>query len=225
MRKINKQFTLKILIGVIISMMIYTMGFSYIYLNGSGRGFEDPDDTDTADGVKSELKISFLVEECAGYFLNGYSDYLAFLNRIELQNLNGISYTECQQILDSAISNIKNARYSFETLIQKAENTPYKKDVVLKLISFDYDDFMEQNGLNTEIFKKVEYYLSEGDIIGNYNLAYNSICTIEEMLNSIKNELLLNEIPELSNLWKLNEIFSEALIYGQYVARVFYAIL
>jgi hypothetical protein len=223
MIKSKKQFILKIFIGIIISTMLYTIGFSCIYHNGSGRGFDDPDDP--ADGVKSDSKISELIEVCAGYFLNGNSDFLSFLNRVELQNLSGIDYNEWQQILDTAIDNIKNAKESFLKLIQKAEITPYNKDVVSKLISFGYDEFMEKNCLNNEIFKKVEYYLSAGDIIGNYKLAYNSICTIEEMLNSIKNELLLNKIPELYNLWKLNEIFSETLIYGQYVARVFYAIL
>jgi hypothetical protein len=220
MIKSNKELILKIFIGIIISMMIYQMGLSCIYHNGSGRGFEDPEDP--ADGLKADSKISVLIEECAGYFLNGYSDFLSFLNRFELQDLNGIDYNEWQEKLDPAIDNIKNAKKAFQKLIQKAEITPYKKDIVEKLINFDYDDFMEKNGLNAEIFKKVEYYLSEGDIIGNYKLAYNSICAIEEMLNLIKVKLLLNKMPELSNIWKLNETFSETLIYGGYVARVFF---
>lgn len=225
MIKSNKQLILKIFIGIIISMVFYTMGFSCILQNGSGKGYGDDDGESGCEGGKSNSAIiNTYIIEGAGYYLNAHSDFLVLLNRVELSEIIGIDYSECKNLVNSALNNIKNAKETYYLLIEVAEVTPYNQLVISKLKSFDYNFYLNEHALNSVIFKDVEDYLKNGDIRGVHKRIYSDVIEIEKLLISIKDEISLDKMPELSNLWKLNENFSETLIYGEYVARVFYAL-
>ncbi|MCP5102668.1 MAG: hypothetical protein GY950_04780 [bacterium] len=157
--------------------------------------------------------------------MNGYSDFFAFLNRVEMQDQNGIDYDELRELLAGALNNIKNARYTYYSLVGIAEVTPYNPAVTFKLKSFDYETFAEEKSLNGIIFEKeVEKYLAKGDITGIYKRTYEKFITFEAVLKSFKIEVDSNNIPRLPGLWDLSESLTETLTAGQYTARVFYAI-
>jgi hypothetical protein len=201
------------------------MAFSCILQNGSGKGYGDGDDYSSGDKIKSSSSIitNYIIVG-AGYYLDAHSYFITFLNRVELSELRGINYNEWNQLVNSALSNIKNAKDTFSLLIEVAESTPYNQTVISKLMTFDYDYYLNEHKLNSVIFNYVENYLKQGDIRGVHKRIYSDVIEIENLLTSIKGELSLFKMPELSNLWKINEKFSETLIFGQYVARIFYAL-
>jgi hypothetical protein len=204
-------------------MMLYTIGLSRILQNGSGKGYgDDGGDSGSQERRSSISIINTYIIVGAGYYLNAHSDSLALLNRIELSEIIGIDYSECKNLVDRALNNIKNAKETYSLLIEVAEITPYNQLVISKLKSFDYDSYLNEHALNSLIFKDVEDYLKNGDIRGVHKRIYYDVIEIENLLISIKDEISLNKMPELSNLWKLNEKFSDTLIYGGYVARVFF---
>jgi hypothetical protein len=90
------------------------------------------------------------------------------------------------------------------------------------LIEFDYYGFQKQSDFIPFIFNQVQAYLAVGDVRGVYSRFYNNACDILEQLQKIKEEIDAEIMPDLSDLWKLNQKCSEYKIFAQYVAQVFY---
>lgn len=224
---IKKNLILTTLVGMLILLMIPAVVFPRILGNGSGSGYGGGDGTNSSvAGIQSQFNtIEMYVIKGAGFYLDAYSDILVLLNRVEESDLIGMDYNEGGQISERALDNMYNAIYTYYYLIRQAEMTPYNEAVIKKLMAFDYAGFMEKWGLNSVLFKKVEEYLHQGDITGMYKYIYIELAAIVPILQQIRDELYLGKLPELSILWELNERCSKTLLFGQYMSRVFYAIL
>lgn len=216
----NKQLLLCVcvLFTVIVSPNLH----SYICSNGSGDTF-----CESGCNIEAEpnnVLINRLIEEGGGYFLNSYSHTLCFMKEIELSNIDGFDFIELHQISGSAIENVRKALETYSQLIRTAEITPYNQKVISILKTFNYMYFMKANGLNSDIFKEVAFLLRKGDVIGVYRWFSSKLEAIEQNLALIRIELNSTNLPSLSILWKLNEEYSNTLLFGQYVAMVFDAL-
>lgn len=218
MKVIKKKFKLKVLIGTFITIIICMNIFPRILLNGSGNGYTSGDDD---NGIVNTLSIETYVIQGAGYFLEGNSCIQSILNRVELQDFNGIDYNELDQLVHRAWFNIILARVYYEQLIQLAEMTPYKREFIFRLKAFDYNSFMTEMGLNSVVFNKVKEYLEKGDITGTFKHTYSNLIAIEDLLTTIMNGISVNLITDLSLFRKLNETCVETSLFGSYAARIF----
>ena len=224
---IKKNLILTILVGSLFLFMLPTGGFSRIAVNGSSGGYDEGVGS-SSEGLavqSSRNSLEMYVIEGAGYYLNAYSHILVFLNRVEESDLQGMDYYEAEQILDKALAQLGSAIKTYYYLIRRAEMTPYNSTVISKLMDFDYTGFMEKWNLNSEVFSQVEEFLKKGDITGMYRYMYDQFTTIAGILYSVRAEISMGKISELSVLWRLNEYCSQTLLFGQYVSRVFYAVL
>jgi hypothetical protein len=210
----------KIIIIVVISFLVTGNVYALIYGNGSGDGYQPP-----RTGINvGENSIETYIEIGGGYFLKSHSDMLLLLHKVEMSNIDGSDYNEWQSIIKSALDNMRKAKETYGLLIKTAEATPYNQEVIAVLAKFDYVSFAQANDLNEVIFKKVEQHLAAGDITGYYKSAYAALCGIEKLLVLVQDEVSLNKMPGLPLLWKLNGLYADKLIAGQYVAMVFNAI-
>jgi len=224
MKKNKKQLIFKVLIFCMAIFLLNINIFSRISANGAGGGYEDPGGKSNLLGSKENYIIETYIEEGGGYFLNTFSDIMSISNRIEMANLKGIDYEELKRIVDSALENIRNAKATYYLLIKTALDTPYDPIVNLKLRSFNYYALMTEHSLNVSVFNEVAGYLKNGDITGTFIRIKNSFIKIEGLLISIKYEVALNKMPELSKIWEVNEEAANTLIFGQYITRIFYAL-
>jgi hypothetical protein len=190
---------------------------SYVRVNGGDEGYDE----NGGEGFVYGNSIKYYIVKGGGYYLSGYSDILKFLDRIELSDLNGLDYVELNQILDSAIDNMKNANNNYTLLIAKAEITPYNMTFIDKLMVFDYHGFESEHHLNGIVFDKVKKYLKKGDITGTFKTCRSDVLEIIETMEKIKGYTSSNRMPVLQDTWLLNELCSESLLFGQYAARVF----
>ncbi|MGD2091396.1 MAG: hypothetical protein PVH61_34785 [Candidatus Aminicenantes bacterium] len=224
---IKKNLILMIFVGAMILIVTPTNVCSRWLQNGAGGGYDDGDGTSSV--LSSSLSMSNTIEgyviKGAGYYLDAYSDILVFLKRMELSDIQGMDYNESRQLLDRALDNMINALQTYERLIKKAEITPYKEAVISKLMDFDYNGFMEKRGLNSVIFAKVEDHLKRGDITGMLRQMHTEFAIIARLLSSVRDEIYVEKLPEVSIVWSLNERCSQTLLFGQYGSRVFYAVL
>lgn len=218
-RKQKKLFKVLFICFTIITFSLIMN--SRIYDNGAGTGYGGEGDKNP--GYTGSAIEDYIIEG-AGYFLNGYSDVLMFLNQVELSGTKGLDFTELNKLLDNALNHIKNAKNTYYSLIRAAEMTPYNETVTAKLIAFDYDSFMMNNGLNNDIFQAVKKNLRNGDITGIFRQNLVDMEYIEGLLIVVKEKVAVNEMPVINKLWKLNQEYASALLYGQYVAQVFSAI-
>jgi len=212
MDKKRKKFALTVFIGVFLTSVISMNLFPVICANGSGDGFI----------AGKSGPIETYVIEGAGNFLNAQSHILLFLNKVEMADLKGTNYSELQVILNDAIYYMKEAGLSYDNLIKTAETTPYNLDVIKKLASFDYDGFATEKNLNPVVFKRVQNFLGAGDIIGAYKIINAKFSKIINLLDGLQKVTALNQTPESTALWTLNQECSHTLLFGQYIAEVFY---
>jgi len=188
--------------------------------NESGRGFQ-PGNPLTANLVNDIATINQYVIEGGGYYLKSDSDFLLFLNKVELAGLNGLNYDEALRIVNSAVDNLEKARATYFKLTILADATPYDLAVQAQLVSFDYKGFQEGKGFNPIVFKAVEGFLSKGDIRGVYHKLYDDVSGILSRLYRVKAGLEKSELTAISYLWDIHQHYADSIFFGQYVAAVF----
>ena len=218
MKQSSKHPLFTVSIVCIILLLSSNNLFSYISCNGSGSGYEAPPG---GKGVGFQNEIESIIIEGSGYYLQGNSYIQTLLNRIELQDINGIDYPGIQELIKKALENITNARLIYEKLVNKAEATPYNQVVIEKLKSFDYETFRQDKRLNDVVFKKLEGYLSVGDITGTFRHVLFVIKEIEKLLISIQTGM---DFSRIEPFWKINEMCAELSLFGSYTARIFQSI-
>ena len=217
-----KKFTILRILFVMTALMIFnTYSFSWWLSNGSENSYNNG----SGDGLGAPTSpIAQYIAEGAGYFLDSYSCTLQFMTKVELSSQRGMNYPELSQLLDAAIINMEQARYTYKLLKETADNTPYNLDVIDALKKFNYNLYCETNGLNKEIFTGVKSYLSKGNVTGIYGKLLEDMGIMVNLLQSVKKNIDDNLFPAVGAVRQLNHAYSTSLLFGQYVAGVFEAL-
>lgn len=170
--------------------------------------------------------IRELIVEGGGYMLQSSSYINGLFNKIELSEISptGPDYKGLQETLNSAIYYMEKARATYFQLKNLAGVTPYNQEVIYSLNQFDYDSFREEKGLFPYVFSKVKDFLSIGDVTGVFNEFYLYTGQILDLMYTIKKDIDAGMFPNLSNVWCVNQTYSEFKLFGQYTAQVFYSI-
>lgn len=205
---------LKKMFTIIISM-IASIGFlntnvhSIIHNNDIVPAFDDP------DGQKIQ-EIENHVISGASLFLQAQSYGYLLLNEYELSGKQLFSCEKSLKYTETAINLLENARSQYVSASGIGESVGYSAVKIDRLKSFDYDAFIIENRLNKDIAKKVQGYLSSGDIVGIYQQAANDIIDILNTLYSIGESLRVGEKPGIHLYWKLLQQYSESSLFGNY---------
>ena len=185
----------------------------------ANRGAESYDDS----GEKY-ISIKSMIVDGAANYLAAYSDYLLFLNRVELSSENSPGYDEMQTFLHRCLEKLNRAKTAYLALNQNAANTPYNFEMIYNLIFFNYDLFQWERGLNPYIFKDVVKYLMYGNVNGIFDRMLSGTETLILKVSAVKLMADAYQFPDLHSIWRLNQLFSETLLFGQYAAEVFQAV-
>jgi hypothetical protein len=178
------------------------------------------------DGVASINSITLrqLIADGGSHFLKSAGHINQFFSLVESSELTGPDYYRLNKTLTAAIYYMEQARITYFQLKNLASETPYNQEVIYKLLSFNYDSFQEGNGLFPYVFSKVKKLLSVGDVTGVYKELYFYTIQILDLLYTIKKDIDVELFPDISNVWKVNQKYSEVKLFGQYVAMIFYNI-
>jgi hypothetical protein len=218
----HKNQLLKILTLLAAVVVLNSNVFSYVALNGAGSGY-----VNNVNGNKGTIQetgdktLEMYIFEGSGYYLGALGNINNILKLYEEQDLSGIDFYRLNRLIDKALIDMDKAITVYNTLILKAENTPYNKEVLDKLAGFDYYTFMTEKRLNKDIFQQVEGYLKAGYITGVFKHTYENLLSIRLLMVSIKSLASVNSLPAVDTIWQLNEKCLENSYFGSYVARVF----
>lgn len=202
---------------VICLLVLSAFGFSRIKLNYSPIAFVAP-------SVRASSMNQFVVEG-ASYFLKSHSSYLELLQKIEISEIEYVPLGILDETANTAIRQMQDSVLAYNQLKSWAAVTPYNEDVINLLKNFNYMSFLQEQSLNSAIFWNVRDYLKSGDVLGIYDKMLVDSNTILKMLGEIEADLASGKIPKNHSLWKLNQVYLEALIFDQYVAMVFASIM
>ncbi len=219
----KKQFVLRVLVGVLALTLLNISAFGVMKGNDSEGAFDTPDAPGAESVFSATVSVSMKqnIVQGACYFMQSYSDSLLFLDKIEQSELTGADYSEMQKRLTGAIEKMEKARSTYSNLKEMADVTPYNLGMIYELWFFDYQSLQAKNTLNSVIFLEVQNYLRKGDVRGVYAKMRLNTIGLLNLLNKIKNDVDAGKLPALSYIWKLNQSYSEAMLFGQYVAEVF----
>ncbi|MCP4147998.1 MAG: hypothetical protein GY757_09645 [bacterium] len=213
-----KKFRLLFL--VIMSFAFFTGNiYSALVLDYSEKAFSEPGDSGTTQLPELKRRITW----GAGLFLKSQADMMCFSRMYELSD-RGIDYSQCRQLLERAMQNLRDAKENVSHILKLTAITPYKKDMILMLRDFNYNALQKKHALNRAVFDNVSSILSSGDIATVYITLLKKLNYIEKILIEINGYVETNRIPELSLVWRINEAFSQTHLFGQYVTRVFHAL-
>lgn len=214
----QKHLMLRVMMGVSILMLLHLNLTGIMWYNHTDLSFQES----VGEGsYPSKKKIREYLINGAGYFLESYSDYLLFLNKVELAESRGFDWNELRLLLDCVIEKMKQARNEYKQLKQKADVTPYNQFIINQLSNFDYDAFADREGLIKPIFIEVTAFLSKGQIREMYGEALSHIEHILTMANAVSKKLEAGEFPGVSNLHTLNQAYHQYMLFGEYAAGVF----
>ena len=221
---IVKRIILAILIGALIFSA--TPIQARLFSNHSDGAFTGEDGTSsTAEATLACYRtIRELIIKGAEYFFKAHADINLLSEKVEISDIYSADYYTLWWVVNSALDNMKMARYYYQELQYKANNTPYNQTIISKLMAFDYDSFQEKNALLKDVFSEVKSYLGKGDVRGVYSHTSAYFDTLTNTLETIKGELYDGKVPGNAHLWDLNQVCAKAHMFGQYVAMVFDAI-
>ena len=211
----------------LITLLIAWLGFT-VNLNAFLAGNEG----EVAYGVSGEnsggntaaAAIGELIVKGGGFLFQSSADIDTFFNKIELAELSGPDYEALQTSLNAAIDHMEQARATYLQLKTLAAVTPYNREVIYKLINFDYDAFQQASRLFPSVFARVKDFLSAGNVTGVFNEFYLYTGQILDLLYTLKREVDAEIFPSLSTVWRVNQQYSGFKLFGQYASQVFYSI-
>jgi hypothetical protein len=174
--------------------------------------------------TESGSLMGMYITDGAGYILGAYSGVGAFLKQVEVSELYGADFAAIKNILDRMIDDLENARDTYYIINYIAAVTPYKKDVIERLVAFDYDGFEKSEGLSGPVFDRVESFLKYGNIRGVFAKILRDIDSLLYQSYTLKKAVDTDTLPEIKSLWKLNQSFTNIILFGQYFSQVLYEV-
>lgn len=219
--------------GPVMKYFMFIVIFMFVVSIANLHGYFVANETENAfipnpyDGCEdySTSSLGQLIIDGAGFFIQSNSHYQLFLKEVELSGMYVINQEEVKRKLDNAITYMELANQTYHLLLKTANNLDYNQTVLSALNHFDYPGYRDLNHLNPAIFKQVEQLLKVGDVRGCYYRFYTSTNEMWERLKSIKTSVDICIMPEIPEYWRLNQLYLEMELFGQYTAEVFMNIM
>jgi len=209
MRCPKQRQILRIILGVFILILFQFHSFSRWCANYTDNGFE------------SSNTIQEPIARGAGYFLDSYANTMHFMRQTELSASLGMNYADWGSLLDRALESMKLANEAYAGLKQAADQAPYNPTAIEALKKYNYDNFQDSVPVNREVFAEVKMYLEKGDIRGVYGKILADTDNIIILLKKVQASVDVGKFPPVTDVWSLNQAYSNTLLFGQYVSSVF----
>lgn len=216
----NKKHYFLIFFSVVCVLGLALPGHSMYLGNWLEKSFTDP--TGRSITITQTDSIKNLIIKAGTSFFKGHANINVLVSKLEIAEIDGVSYYELQTILTEALANMRNSRNYYSTLINTTASLEYNPDVLNQLKNFDYLSLSSAYGLNMDIFNQVKNYLYIGDVRGTYTKLFTYTDTIVKLLESIQQEIYASTgSVDTAKIWRLNQECSQMILFGQYIAQVF----
>jgi hypothetical protein len=206
--------TIKIIVITIIFTSLSLNMYGFYVSNQVCKAF--PNQCSEGYGVSTQsLNLGQLIIEAAGHFLQSNSDYQLLLKRIEL------SETGVIDSIGKTIQSISSATALYYDIWVTSLSIEYDPIIIEKLSKFDYYGYKRENNLNPTIFKQVENLLKPGHVREVFKKHFEDSSKILKKLKEIQTDLESGIKVDISKYWRLNQLYLEFALFGQYTSEVF----
>lgn len=220
--RLTKQTFLKVVMGVMVVLLINPGINAKIIANYSDESFYEPE--------KGQIRIYII--ESAGHFLKAHSDFLLFLHKIEIAELQTPDFDELRIIINGAIDNMERAKATYAVLAQFAADAHFRPEIKKELREFDYTEHRrgkKTDGMtmtrmdedNRAVHARVRRHLENADVTSLYLYLLADTQLMHDKLIRLKASVDEDQLPRNQQLWELYRSFSKTQLFGQYTAEVF----
>jgi hypothetical protein len=221
MNKSNLKLSITVVLAV---LLLFTTVNGYWSYNKSCTAFPNQCEEPGDKNLTVAPNLGRLIIDAAGFYLRSTSDWQLLLREIELSGSTGTNFLVLDELLMSAISNLELANSTYFQLWQASTYLEYDPIVLDKLRKFNYNKYQAKNHLHAGVFKQVSEFLKKGDIRGSYKKAYLATGELLERMKALNSTRGKHTLPNIPACWRLNQLFLETALFGQYVAEVFFAL-
>jgi len=214
MKHLKNKMVIKAVVLVLMISVLSVNAFSWWSGNHGEIVYPDPTGKSTVSPITNYIAIG------AGYFLKAYSNTLQLMNKIELSGINGINTDEWNALSDKTLYNMTMAKETYMKLVKETESLPYNTSVLGTLKQFDYNAFQSEISADKEIFAEVKAYLVKGDMNGVFGKILGNTEKIEAVLIQVKGKVYAGIPAMINDIYQVNQLFSNSLLFGQYAAQV-----
>jgi hypothetical protein len=213
----NQEKKMKSIKTIVITTIFLSLSINMYGLLVSNQGCKAfPNQCDGGGNGLSIQTVSLgqLIIEAGGQFLQSNSDYQIVLKKIEL------SETGLKSALDQTIQSMTAANAKYFEIWVNSLSLEYDPFALERLYNFDYTGYQIENNLNPTIFQQVEYFLKPGHVKEVFKKHFDDSSEILEKLKDIKTNLE-NRKVDISKYWRLNQLYLEFALFGQFTSEVF----
>lgn len=206
----KKGILITILVVVVLMFSSqYSLLFGFSYCNDLECSFsEHPEKTLLSESVVTG-SIHFLKAKI-------YVDSLLY--EFEKSALEPFDVAVSLDHLEKAISELEIAKTKYAETIKIGVRIGYNEKKSSMFKSFDYDSYVDFSHFNGEVSQKVKGYLSNFNIIGIYQKCLDDINEILVTQSIILEQLKAGKRPNLSDIWKIMQQYSETSLFGNYAS-------
>ena len=177
------------------------------------------------DDAQKKQQIEYYVVSGTSLFLQSQSYSNLLLNEYELSGNQDFNFNVAVGYAEKAISLLENSLNQYKKAKETGEIIGYNPQKINLFKSFDYEKFINYNGLNGVIAQKVQSYMQSGDILGIYQQNIDNLTGILNTLYTIKDNLKKGLRPEIELFWNLMQKISESSLFGNYSTVIATAVL
>jgi len=211
---------MKRLVLCVLLIFLFSISLKSLVVGNHGEKAFNEGNANSKQGCS---RIKTMIIMGGGHFLNSHSNFQTLLSKVELAELKGMNYGEMQEILSDVVSNIDCAHTFYNEFKNLAAVTPYDRAVIRRLKGFDYRNFRKKQPVNGVLFSKVENLLRKGRVTQLYRKMAVEMEKISILLHGIKKSLDNHQSPNIETLWKINQLYADCYLSGQYAAMIFRA--
>lgn len=195
--------------------------FGYFVLNDSECSLHNQCSTGGTEQTNAfaSIQVKPIIVKGGSYFLESNAGMLLLMKKIEASE--NVELSELSKICKGTVGKLLKAQNAYMELVEASASIPYDKDFLYQLRSFNYHEFQERTqGINNGVFQEAVWFLVYGDMKGVYTAHYNKVANLYERFKLIDDSIDNGELPPIKALWELNQMYSNTLLFGQYVAQI-----
>jgi len=167
---------------------------------------------------KNEIEINIVDGACL--FLQSEVNIDLLCYEYELSCKQQFDFKNALEYTEKAIFFLEGANSRYNSAKEIAVSTGYNSKKIDLFKIFDYEKFINEHKLNSDVAKKVKEFFSIGDIIGAFQKNIENISGILNLLYIVKGKLKDGIKPSKDLLWQLLQQKSECLMFGNYLTRI-----
>ena len=199
----------RLILTVIIILITFALGGNNVYCLIHGNDIIEGYPESEAVNIESQ------VIDGSSLFFQGMSAVMGLFYEGEKGSKDG-NFPNSVNLIDVAVNKLKMSREKYLGAIQMAKSVDMRLCDFTYLEKFDYEQFVEEKGLNTVIAMDVKSYLFAGNVVGFYQRIADDIDGLIKRLVALKVKLNNKLSLYQEDYWLILQQGSRLLLFGNY---------